>query len=107
MLLKDLLEFHGFEVMDAADGIEGIEAARKELPDLILMDLQMAVLDGFSAGKILQADPATQHIRIVAVTSFAGEGDKERIRDAGFYDYVSKPIDTRSLPTLLNKMLER
>lgn len=107
MLLKDLLEFHGFEVLEAANGEEGVATARKEMPDLILMDLQMPVLDGFAAGKILKDDPATQHIKIITVTSFAMVGDKERVKDAGFDDYISKPIDTRGLPTLLKKMLER
>jgi len=107
MLLKDLLEFHGFEILEAANGEEGIAAARKEMPDLILMDLQMPVLDGFAAGKILKEDPATKHIKIIAVTSFAMVGDRERVMEAGFDDYISKPIDTRGLPTLLKKMLER
>lgn len=107
MLLKDLLEFHGFEILEAANGEEGIAAARKEMPDLILMDLQMPVLDGFAAGKTLKDDPATQHIKIIAVTSFAMVGDRERVMTAGFDNYISKPIDTRGLPTLLKKMLER
>ncbi|MBA4422730.1 MAG: response regulator [Syntrophus sp. (in: bacteria)] len=107
MLIKDLLEFHGFEVLEVANGEEGIAAARKEMPDLILMDLQMPVLDGFAAGKILREDPATKHIKIIAVTSFAMVGDRERVKAAGFDDYISKPIDTRGLPTLLKKMLER
>jgi len=107
MLLRDLLEFHGFEVLEAADGKEGIDSARKEMPDLILMDLQMPVLDGFAAGKILKEDPATKHIKIIAVTSFAMVGDRKRIIEAGFDDYISKPIDTRGLPVLLKKMVER
>jgi CheY-like chemotaxis protein len=107
ILLRDLLEFHGFEVMEAVNGEEGVAAARKEMPDLILMDLQMTKLDGFAAGKILKEDPATKHIKIIAVTSFAMAGDRERIMEAGFDDYISKPFDTRGLPTLLKKMLER
>lgn len=107
MLLRDLLGFHGFEILEAANGEEGIAAARKEMPDLILMDLQMPVLDGFATGKILKEDPATKHIKIIAVTSFAMVGDRERVLEAGFDDYISKPIDTRGLPTLLKKMLER
>jgi len=106
MLLRDLLEFHGFEILEAADGEEGIAAARREMPDLILMDLQMPVLDGFAAGKILKEDPATRHIKIVAVTSFAMVGDSERVLAAGFDEYISKPIDTRGLPALVKKLLE-
>ncbi|MDI6726574.1 MAG: response regulator [Smithellaceae bacterium] len=107
MLVKDILEFHGFGVLEAADGEEGIAAARKEMPDLILMDLQMPVLDGFTAGKILKEDPATKHIKIIAVTSFAMVGDRERVMEAGFDEYISKPIDTRGLPALLKKMVEQ
>jgi CheY-like chemotaxis protein len=107
LLLKDLLEYHGFEILEAANGEEGIAVARKERPDLILMDLQMPVMDGFAAGKILKEDPATKHIKIVAITSFAMVGDRERVMEAGFDDYISKPIDTRGLPGLLKKILER
>lgn len=105
LLLKDVLEFHGYEIMEAEDGQEGIEMAKKHKPDLILMDLQMPVMDGFTAGKIIRGDPDTKDIKMIAVTSFAMLGDKERIMEAGFDHYISKPINTRELPVLIEEVL--
>lgn len=106
LLVKDLLEFHGFVIIEAENGEEGIRLARAEKPDLILMDIQMPVMDGFSAGKILKEDPETKGIKLLAVTSFAMKGDREKVMAAGFDGYISKPIDTRGLPGLIRKFLE-
>jgi len=105
MLIKDILEFHGYEIIEAADGQTGIEMAKNHKPDLILMDIQMPVMDGITAGKIIRGDPDTKNIKMLAVTSFAMLGDKERIMEAGFDHYVAKPINTRKLPDLIRKML--
>ena len=105
LLVKDVLEFHGYEIMEAEDGQAGIEMAKKYKPDLILMDVQMPVMDGFTAGKIIRGDPDTKNIKIIAVTSFAMLGDKDRIMEAGFDHYISKPINTRELPVLIKEML--
>jgi len=105
LLVKDVLEFYGYEIMEAEDGQAGIEMAKKYKPDLILMDVQMPVMDGFTAGKIIRGDPDTKNIKIIAVTSFAMLGDKERIMEAGFDHYISKPINTRELPVLIKEML--
>lgn len=105
LLVKDVLEFHGYEIMEAEDGQAGIEMAKKYKPDLILMDVQMPVMDGFTAGKIIRGDPDTKNIKIIAVTSFAMLGDKERVMEAGFDHYISKPINTRELPVLIKEML--
>lgn len=105
LLVKDVLEFHGYETIEAADGQAGIEMAKKHKPDLILMDLQMPVMDGFTAGKIIRGDPDTKNIKMIAVTSFAMLGDKERIMEAGFDHYISKPINTRELPVLIEEVL--
>lgn len=104
-LLKDLLEYHGYEVAMAADGLQGVALARELLPDLILMDIQMPGLDGISACKTLKGESATGNLKIVALTSFAMQGDQEKFMAAGFDAYLSKPINTRELPVLLKKWL--
>jgi CheY-like chemotaxis protein len=105
LLVKDVLEFHGYEIMEAEDGQAGIEMAKKYKPDLILMDLQMPVMDGLTAGKIIRGDPDTKNIKMIAVTSFAMLGDKERVMEAGFDHYIAKPINTRELPDLVKRIL--
>ncbi|MEI6315521.1 MAG: response regulator [Syntrophus sp. (in: bacteria)] len=105
MLIKDVLEFYGYEIIEAENGQEGIDMAKKYKPDLILMDIQMPVMDGFTAVKIIRSDPDTKNIKMIAVTSFAMSGDKERIKEAGFDHYISKPIDTRELPGLVKSFL--
>lgn len=106
-LLRDVLKYYGYEVLEAADGKEGVSMAIEHLPDLILMGLQMPVMvvmvvkDGYQAGSILKNDPKTKHIKIIALTSLAMKGDRKRVMRAGFDDYISKPIDTRGLPKIL------
>ena len=105
LLVKDVLEFYGYEIMEAKDGQAGIEMAKKYKPDLILMDLQMPVMDGFTAGRIIRGDPDTKNIKMIAVTSFTMLGDKERVMEAGFDHYIAKPINTRELPDLVKRIL--
>jgi CheY-like chemotaxis protein len=104
-LLKDILCFHGYDVTVASDGKEGVDMARQLSPDLILMDIQMPGLDGMTAGKILKGDPATSGLKIIALTSFAMQGDREKFLSAGFDGYLSKPISTRELPGLVKGWL--
>jgi two-component system cell cycle response regulator DivK len=104
-LVKDILTLRGYEVLEAKDGVEGVAMAGKHRPDLIIMDIQMPVMDGITAAKILKSDPATAAITMIALTSFAMKGDKERFMEAGFDDYIAKPIDTRALPQLVKKYL--
>ncbi len=106
VLVKDVLEFYGYEIIEAVDGQSGIEMAKNHKPDLILMDIQMPVMDGITAGKIIRGDPDTKNIKMIAVTSFAMLGDKERIMEAGFDHYIAKPINTRELPDLVNRILD-
>lgn len=106
MLVKDILAFHKYEVIEAKNGEEAIKKAKEEKPDLILMDIQMPVMDGFTAAKILRADPAMGSIKIIGVTSYAMKGDRDRVMEAGFDDYISKPIDTRALPEIIKKHLK-
>lgn len=106
LLMTDLLAAHGYDVLEAPDGEEGIRIARERKPDLILLDMQMPVMDGIQAATLLKADPDTRGILILAVTSFAMKGDRERILQAGVDEYMPKPINTRELPNLVRRMLE-
>ena len=105
VLMQDLLTYHGYEIIEAADGAEGIEKAKEYSPDLILMDMQMPVMDGIQAVAHLKADPETRDIKIISITSFAMKGDRERFLQAGCDEYMSKPIDTRELPKLVKRLL--
>ncbi|MCL4456186.1 MAG: response regulator [Nitrospirae bacterium] len=105
VLIRDVLKYYGYEVIEAVNGEEGIKAAKEKMPDLILMDIQMPVMDGFAAMQALRKDPATKGIKIIALTSFAMKGDKEKVMDAGFDDYIAKPVDTRELPRMIQGIL--
>jgi CheY-like chemotaxis protein len=104
-LLKDLMHYHGYEVIEAKDGAEGISMAREHLPDLILLDIQMPVMDGVTALKILKESDETKNIKVIALTSFAMKGDKEKLIAAGVDYYASKPVNTRELPKLIKQIL--
>lgn len=104
-LLKDVLMYYGYEVIEARDGAEAVKLAKERTPAMILMDIQMPVMDGIEAMKLLKADPETKHIKIISLTAFAVDMDTEQFRTAGFDDYISKPIDIRQLPALLQKHL--
>jgi CheY-like chemotaxis protein len=106
ILLGDLLSFHGHDVSVASDGQEGVDLARELMPDLILMDIQMPGMDGMTASGILKGDPVTSGLKIIALTSFAMQGDQEKFLAAGFDGYLSKPISTRELPGLIKQWLE-
>ncbi len=104
-LIRDVLLYYGHEIIEAGNGEEGIRMAREHKPDLIFMDIQMPVMNGYEATKALKNSPDTKHIKIVAVTSFAMSGDREQILKAGADDYISKPINTRELPELVKKLI--
>jgi two-component system cell cycle response regulator DivK len=100
-MLTRRLTRRGFEVVIAGNGAEGIAMANEELPDLILMDLSLPVMDGWEATRQLKADPATRHIPVVALSSHAMAEDRARALSAGCDDYDTKPVD---LPRLLGKI---
>lgn len=104
-LVRQLIARVGARLLEAVDGEEGVRLARREKPDLILMDLSLPVLDGWQATTLLKADPETKGIPIVALTAHAMAGDEQRARQAGCDDYMAKPIDPEKLQTLLREYL--
>ena len=96
-ILRDLLTAAGFDIIEAEDGAAGVAMAAAQLPDLILMDIQLPVIDGYEATRRIKADPTTRHIPIVAVTSYALAGDEAKTREAGCDGYIAKPYSPRNL----------
>ena len=104
-LIRDVLQFRGYNTLAAETGEAGVELAREQRPDLILMDVQLPGMDGRAATRTLKADADTQHIPIIAMTAFAMKGDRERLLAEGFDDYVSKPIDIKEVPKMIEQYL--
>jgi two-component system cell cycle response regulator DivK len=96
-ILRDLLGSAGFQMLEAEDGEAALAAAAAHRPDLILMDIQLPILDGYEATRRLKADAALKHIPVIVVTSYALSGDEEKARAAGCNDYVTKPYSPRAL----------
>jgi two-component system cell cycle response regulator DivK len=96
-ILRDLLASAGYEMLEAEDGEHGVAAADTHRPDLILMDIQLPVIDGYEATRRIKAMPQLRSIPIIAVTSYALSGDEEKARAAGCDDYVTKPYSPRQL----------
>lgn len=91
-LFHDLLDAHGYQTLQTRDGMEALELARENRPDLILMDIQLPEVSGLEVTKWLKDDEQLRGIPVVAVTAFAMKGDEERIREGGCEAYISKPI---------------
>ncbi|MCA9883354.1 MAG: response regulator [Anaerolineae bacterium] len=96
-LVRKILKHHGYEVLEAVDGTSGVEMANKEVPDLILMDINLPDIDGLDATRQIKDNPALVHIPIVALTANAMYGDEERILAAGCDGYISKPVSKNAL----------
>jgi two-component system cell cycle response regulator DivK len=96
-IMRDLLSSAGYDLVEAQDGAEGVAMAKSQVPDLILMDIQLPVLDGYEATRRIKADPALSHIPVIAVTSYALSGDEAKTRAAGCDGYVAKPFSPRQL----------
>jgi two-component system, cell cycle response regulator DivK len=96
-IIRDMLAPTDYEVTEAENGEEALAAIAKQRPDLILMDVQLPIMDGYTATRRIKADPALQSIRIIAVTSYALDGEEKTARAAGCDDYVPKPFSPREL----------
>jgi two-component system, cell cycle response regulator DivK len=104
-LVRDVLQFSGYEVFEATTGEDGVQLARELVPDLILMDLQLPGIDGAEALRQIRGEPSTSSVPVVAVTAFAMLEDRRRAFDSGFNGYVEKPISVRGLPQQVHDFL--
>lgn len=100
-MLSRRLERRGFEVVIAVDGGEGVAMAHSAMPDLVLMDMSLPVMNGWEATQAIRADVTTAHLPVIALTAHSMPGDREKAMEAGCNDYDTKPVD---LPRLLGKM---
>jgi len=104
-ILRDLLDNAGYAMFEAENGEEALAAVAKQRPDLILMDIQLPVMDGYEATRRLKADPDTRAIPIIVVTSYALSGDETKARAAGCDGYVTKPYSPRALLAKIKEYL--
>ena len=104
-IMRDLLTSVGYEVIEAVTGEEGVAAAETHRPDLILMDIQLPVLDGYEATRQIKDNPDLEHIPIIVVTSYALSGDDVKAFEAGCNAYVSKPFSPRELLAKIREYL--
>jgi len=104
-LFRDVLSANGYSVLEATDGKAGVELARSERPDLILMDVQMPVMDGIEAVGLLKSAPETSGIPTIALTALAMQGDQTRLLGEGFDGYISKPIDVKNFLVVVERYL--
>ena len=107
ILARALLEADGFDVVTATDAISTFDVLKDVEPALILMDIQLPGMDGWELTRRLKRNIATTHIPVIAVTAYGQQGDAERAREAGFMDFVAKPVSTRELPAIIRKHLGR
>jgi len=105
-ILRDLLSTGDYELIEAENGQEAIDAVAKKIPDLILMDIQLPVMDGYEATRRIKANPDWKEIPIIVVTSYALSGDAEKARAAGCDDYVTKPYSPRQLLAKIREFLK-
>jgi two-component system, cell cycle response regulator DivK len=105
-ILRDLLSHSGYEMIEAEDGEQALIQAAKHIPDLILMDIQLPVLDGYEATRRLKADPKLKNIPVVVITSYALSGDEQKARAAGCDAYVAKPYSPRALLAKIREFVQ-
>ena len=104
-MITQRLELRGYRVLGAVDGLDGIDLAREELPDLILMDVNLPEIDGWETTRRLKAEPATRHIPVVALTAHAMAGDRDKALQAGCDDYETKPVNFQRLLSKIEALL--
>jgi len=104
-IMRDVLSTAGYALIEAVDGEEGVRLARSERPDLILMDIQLPLLDGYEATRQIRATEDLKSVPIIAVTSYALSGDEAKTREAGCDSYVAKPFSPRELLAKVRALL--
>jgi two-component system cell cycle response regulator DivK len=103
-IVRQLLSHTSYRLIEAMDGEQGVATALRELPDLILMDVQLPKLSGLDATRMLRGDPKTAQVPIIVVTSFALSGDDKKAQDAGASAYLAKPYSPRELLAMIRKL---
>jgi len=104
-LVRSLLKMGNYDIIEAVDAETGIQLARECKPDLILMDIQLPSMDGLNATRIIKEDPSLKDVIILALTSYAMEGDDKKAREAGCDGYIIKPIDTKNFLKTVDQFL--
>jgi len=106
-MLSRRLVRRGFEVVCAVDGQQGVDSARRQRPDIILMDLSLPIMDGWEATRCLKCDDLTRHTPVIGLTAHAMNGDREKAIDAGCDDYDTKPVELERLVGKIERLLVR
>lgn len=104
-IYRTILEHHGYEVLEAVDGEAGIRLTRERLPDMVLMDISIPIIDGYQATRILKADPATAAIPILALTAHAMSEDRALAMQAGCDAYLAKPAEPRMVVAEVRRLI--
>ncbi len=104
-IIRDMLAPTDYEITEAEDGQQALEAIAKQRPDLILMDIQLPIIDGYTATRKIKANPAWRSIPVIAVTAYALSGEEKKAREAGCDDYVPKPFSPRQLLAKIRQYL--
>ena len=107
LLMVEVLRHYGYEVLEASNGAQALLLTREQPIDLIIMDMQMPIMNGYETIKVLRSDARTAGIKIIAVTSFALDEEKNRILATGIDVFVPKPIDTRTFSKLVKQILDQ
>jgi two-component system, cell cycle response regulator DivK len=104
-IIRDVFAPTGYEIIEAENGEEALAAVAKAKPDLILMDIQLPIMDGYTATRRIKGDPALRSIPVIAVTSYALSGEEKKAREAGCDDYIPKPYGPRELLAKVRRYL--
>ena len=102
-LVRDVLQFKGYQTIEAMTGTEGVKLAKERKPDLVLMDIQLPDIDGITALRQIRADPNTKDMPVIAVSASVMPDDQQRIVASGFNDYVMKPINVKNFVETVEK----